>query len=615
LPPRPAYRIPWLAIAVSFAALTSTTAAAQTAGGYGDYVDWKGWARVATLERPGLASSWDRTGGIIDYNHYESPPGQIWGDLDVTAATLKGPGIIYRFWMPHRIAAQPFEIRMYFDGETTPRIATDSHQILEGTFSYFTAPLVTTFAGGQVCYEPIVFRDSLRIDTENRAGVQHYYQYSYRTFPPGTDLVSWNGTLGSEAAAARVATNAMFQNVGHHPAGESISAVRTVVGPASVPGGGTLTLANLTGPGLIRRLNVRMSAATDDQLDGLRLRVFWDSDVLPSIDAPVGWFFGAGHTRAPYRSLPMGTDSPDGFYCYWPMPFHGAARVELVNPTSASIPIDSTVVEHDPGPVDMNMGYLHAVARQAVRSPGSTRYAMAEASGAGHYVGNFLFLEQDYNDDYMLEGDDMIVVDGADTINGTGLEDAYNGGYYYNWVAQPMPEPEGASPPYAIRPLNGILRRKKTASPPFSRADQYRWMIADRVSFTQSLEVSIENGYAQVGSRWKSVVFWYQLPFSVSGAASPAEPGDRMGGLELRSIAPNPAANAIVIRFALPADGPVSLDLLDVAGRKVATLSEGPRSAGLHEVSWHRGRQPDGVYIVRLRAGGLTGFGKLLLIR
>ncbi len=64
-----------------------------------------------------------------------------------------------------------------------------------GTFSYFTAPLVTTFAGGQVCYEPIVFRDSLRIDTENRAGLQHYYQYSYRTFPPGTDLVSWNGTL------------------------------------------------------------------------------------------------------------------------------------------------------------------------------------------------------------------------------------------------------------------------------------------------------------------------------------------------------------------------------------------------------------------------------------
>jgi hypothetical protein len=597
------------------AVLSPALSAAQTAGGYGDYLDWEGWARVAPQTRGGLASSWDRAGGILDYNHYEYPPGQLWGDLNVTAATLRGPGIIYRFWMPHAIAVTPFAIRMYFDGEATPRINTNSGQVLGGTFSYFTDPLVTTFAGGQVCYEPIVFRDSVRIDTENRANVQHYYQYSYRTFPPGTDLASWNGTLDAEAQAARLATMAMFRNVGQHPAGESGSAERSVVGPTSVPGGGTLTLADLTGPGLIRRLNVRMDAATDNQLDSLRLRVFWDGDSLPAIDTPVGWFFGAGDNRAPYRSLPMGTYSRDGFYCYWPMPYRAAARLELVNLTSGPIPIDSTVVEHDPEPVGTNMGYLHAVARSGVRTPGSTRFNMAEAYGAGHYVGNFLFLEQDFDDDFMLEGDDILIVDEADTINGTGLEDAYNGGYYYNWVAHAMPEPEGQAPPFAIRPLNGVLRRQKTASPPFARADQYRWMIGDRVPFTQSLKVSFENIYAQMGSRWKSVVFWYQLPADVAGVPWPAGAGGRAGGLELRSIAPNPATDVTVICFALPAAGPVSLDLLDVAGRKVATLSDGPRSAGVHEVRWSRGRQPDGVYIVRLRAGGFTGFRKLTLIR
>lgn len=607
------YRIRWFEIALILA-LPPATAAAQNAGGYGDYADWEGWARVAPLERPGLASSWDPAGGMFDFNHYEYPPGQISGDLDVTAATLKGPGILYRFWMPHLAAAQPFAIRMYFDGETTPRIDTDSDRILTGAFSYFTAPLVTTFAGGQVCYEPIAFRDSLRIDTENRAGLEHYYQYSYRTFPPGTDLVSWDGTLGTEAAAARLATCEMFRNAGRHPAGENLSAVRSVIGPASVPGGGTLMLADLAGPGLIRRLNVRMGGATDEQADSLRLRVFWDAEALASIDAPVGWFFGAGHNRAPYRSLPVGTDSPDGFYCYWPMPFHEAARVELVNPMTDAIPIDSTVVEYVPGPVDSSMGYLHAVARKGIRAPGGTRYVMAEAQGTGHYVGNFLFLEQDFDSDAMLEGDERIVVDEADTLNGTGLEDAYNGGYYYNWVVNPIPEPEGPSPPFAIRALHGILRREKRASPPFARADQYRWMIADRVSFARSLEVSIETNYAQVGSRWQSVVFWYELPFPA--AAVPPDPGGaRARGLELRSIAPNPAAGVIVIRFALAAGGPVSLDLLDVAGRKVATLSEGPRSAGVHEVRWNRERQADGVYLVRLRAGGLTEFGKLVLIR
>ncbi len=604
-----------LAIAAGLVALAATAAPAQLAGGYGDYVDWKGWARVAPAERGGLASSWDPAGGMLDYNHYEHPPGQIWGNLDVTAATIRGPGILYRFWMPHFTATQEFAVRMYFDGEATPRLDTTSDQILEGEFGYFAAPLVTTFAGGQVCYEPIAFRDSVRIDTENQSGIQHYYQYSYRTFPPGTDLSSWDGSLDPAASSARLTTIAMFQNAGEHPARQSQVAVRTVVGPTSVPAGGTLSLASLTGPGLIRRLNVRLHGATDHHLDQMRLRVFWDAEPLPAIDVPVGWFFGAGHNRAPYRSLPIGTDSPDGFYCYWPMPFRQQARLELMNPTSGAIPIDSTVVEHEPGVQDTTLGYLHAVARSEVRALGSTWFRMVETFGTGHYVGNFLFLEQDYDDDFMLEGDEMIVVDLADTINGTGVEDAYNGGYYYNWIANPMPEPEGPSPPFAIRPLHGVLRREKRPSPPFARADQYRWMIADRVPFASSFEMSIENSCARVGSRWTSVVFFYQLPEPVSALPPPLEPDDRARGPELRSIEPNPAKDAMQIRFALPVDGPVSIELFDVTGRRVAVLGEGFRASGPHTISWRRGRLPDGVYLVRLQAGDFTTIRKLVLRR
>ena len=103
---------------------------------------------------------------------------------------------------------------------------------------------------------------------------------------------------------------------------------------------------------------------------------------------------------------------------------------------------------------------------QSTGGGGTLCSAMAEAYGTGHYVGNFLFVEQNQNSHYMLEGDDVVIVDTADTLNGTGLEDAYNGGFYYNWVANPMDEPEGPYPPFAIRPLNGILRVAKTASPP-----------------------------------------------------------------------------------------------------------------------------------------------------
>jgi len=237
---------------------------------------------------------------------------------------------------------------------------------------------------------------------------------------------------------------------------------------------------------------------------------------------------------------------------------------------------------------------------------------MGEANGRGHYVGNFLSLEQDYGSHYMLEGDDIVIVDRADTLNGTGLEDAYNGGYYYNWVADPMDEPEGASPPSAIRPLNGILCVQKTTNPPFARAHQYRWMIGDRVSFTESIEVKVEWRYSLVGSRWKSVVFWYQLPIGFSSAPSP---GGCPWDLMLQSIAPNPTSDAIVIRLELPDDGVVPLDLLDLTGRKVASISNGLRLAGLHEVHWCRGRQPNGVYFVRLRTGDISELQKLILIR
>jgi hypothetical protein len=284
-----------------------------------------------------------------------------------------------------------------------------------------------------------------------------------------------------------------------------------------------------------------------------------------------------------------------------------------VNPLPGAIPIDSTVVEFEPGVVDLDLGYFHAEGRHAVRTAEIDRYVLAEAQGTGHYVGNMLFLEQDVNDDWMLEGDDILIVDGTQVINGTGLEDAYNGGYYYNWVANWMPEPEGPSPPFAIRPLNGILRRQKTASPPFARADQYRWMIADHVPFTQSLVVSFESDYAVVGSRWVSVAFWYELEPLAPEEAPTGGGLDGARRLELGPVTPNPASGAIAIRFAQPLDGHVIVDLIDVAGRKVATLSEGERSAGVHEIRWERGSQPDGVYFVRLRAGGATEYAKVVL--
>jgi hypothetical protein len=163
----------------------------------------------------------------------------------------------------------------------------------------------------------------------------------------------------------------------------------------------------------------------------------------------------------------------------------------LQNTTASPISIDSAKIEYEPATLDHHTCYLHATENTLVRS-GDTYHTILSATGQGHYVGDLLYVEQDANSFYMLEGDDVIYADGELVQNGTGLEDTYNGGAYYNWVAVIPDEPEGPYPRSATRPLNGIL--------------------ADCIPFSRSIEVNVECRYAYDDSRWTSVGFWYQLP-------------------------------------------------------------------------------------------------------
>ncbi len=488
---------------------------AEVPVGYDAYTQWRQWARLRVAVEAGLASSYDRTGENSDWSHYEFPLGLLTEEVVATVKTIDGPGMIYRFWMPHIMAKNDYVVRMYFDGEGTAGIDTNSIAVMGGTFSYFSEPLITTCAGGQVCYEPIGFARSLRIETVNKASGpfenRHYYQYSYLTFPSVTEVNSYTGQLTPEQQQARSETASLFENVGQHPAGDSPTAETISTGPRLIPGGASLTLA-LPGPGVIRKINVRMDDTNDVELYGVQLRVYYDDSAAAAIDVSVARFFGAGKGRAAYRSLPIGTDPNDvneGFYCYWPMPFRESAEVRLCNTTEGSINIDSVEVEYEPGQLEKDMCYLYAVENSLTRA-GETYHTILSTTGRGHYVGDLLYVRQDSNSFRMLEGDDVITVDGLITQWGTGLEDAYNGGAYYNWIAAQPDEPEGTRPQSATRPLNGILYVHKEEG--IARADQYRWRIADCIPFSQSIEVNVECRYGDVGSEWASVGFWYQLP-------------------------------------------------------------------------------------------------------
>ena len=68
--------------------------------------------------------------------------------------------------------------------------------------------------------------------------------------------------------------------------------------------------------------------------------------------------------------------------------------------------------------------------------------------------------------------------------------------------------------------------------------------------------------------------------------------------------APNPFPRGTTIHFRLPAAGPVRLGIFDLAGRQVARLLDGTRTAGEHSVAWQAEDVPNGVYYARLESGG-----------
>ena len=78
---------------------------------------------------------------------------------------------------------------------------------------------------------------------------------------------------------------------------------------------------------------------------------------------------------------------------------------------------------------------------------------------------------------------------------------------------------------------------------------------------------------------------------------------------------PNPFNPSTTIRFDLPAAGQVSLAVYDVSGRLVATLADGLRQAGAHEVTFDGSGLASGVYLYRISAGQRTATGKMVLLK
>lgn len=272
--------------------------------------------------------------------------------------------------------------------------------------------------------------------------------------------------------------------------------------------GGTLVLADIEGPGVIRHIWTTSRSTEKDYSRLLTLRMYWDDETSPSVECPLGDFFAVGHGMdLPVQSAVVSVTS-DGLArnAYWPMPFRRRARITLTNEGRELLPIFYHNIDWervDALPPDT--AYFHAHYRQEYPTRPGHRYVVADLTGRGHYVGTVLSVRQ-WVDGWYGEGDDLFFLDGEPEprLRGTGTED-----YFCNaWGFQPV------CAPYYGAPLFEGSRRG-------NRASVYRWHIPDPIRFETSLRFELEHngdmtfptGESAATDRsddYASVAFWYQ---------------------------------------------------------------------------------------------------------
>ena len=292
----------------------------------------------------------------------------------------------------------------------------------------------------------------------------------------------------------------------------------------SIAPGQTVVLAELEGPGIITHIWTTVGSIDPFHGRSLVLRIYWDGAEKPSVQAPLGDFFGVGHGAfASFTSAPVSVSSHGrARNCFWKMPFRKSARITVANESpkyetnSFYYYIDWQKREELPEDVL----YFHAEYRQAMPAPPGD-YTILETVGRGHYVGTVYSVQQ-METGWFGEGDDRFYIDGeaAPSLRGTGTEDYFGDAWGFRQFSRPW---------FGVSLWEGYFVG--------DRVSAYRWHIEDPIAFAKSLKVTIEHrgsvfddASRQLCSScerpdWiSSVAFWYQQPIKkLSPLLPPAE--------------------------------------------------------------------------------------------
>lgn len=281
--------------------------------------------------------------------------------------------------------------------------------------------------------------------------------------------------------------------------------------------GETITIAEIEGSGAIQ--HIWMTPTGNWQFTILRF--YWDDEKEPSVEVPVGAFFGMGFNEyAHLNSLAVDVNPGSAFNCYWQMPFRKKCRitVENINEKAMSLyyQIDYTLTQ-----VDESEAYFHAQYRRSKFDSKSVVTIIDGIKGKGQYVGTYLGWGVT-NNGWWGEGEIKFYMDGDKdyaTIVGTGTEDYFCGSYDFDTRKKVAEGVETVNYTEFSTPYSGLhqVLRGDGHYRVMQRFGLYRWHIMDPIRFENDLKVTIQDLGWRSGGRYLaqqsdiiSVAFWYQ---------------------------------------------------------------------------------------------------------
>lgn len=211
------------------------------------------------------------------------------------------------------------------------------------------------------------------------------------------------------------------------------------------------------------------------------IRIYFDGADFPSVESPVGDFFGMGHCEYKHYTSKYLAMSSGGFYCNFPMPFRKGIKIEFENThdtVSTDLFLNVNFMEYDALPE--TAGYFHCQ-YLADTNNGYDPMVVIDTDGNGHFTGCSVSIQgSEFTKFAYLESPEFFYIDSEDkpSICGTGLEDYFNGGWYFR-------DGDFSSELYGV-PLKDTLR---------SMITMYRFHEDDIINFKSHLRMEFDHPF------------------------------------------------------------------------------------------------------------------------